>query len=103
VIVAGGDGTLAGVANGLVHNPVPLGIIPLGTGNDLARALLIPLKIDEAVELLAGDHAVIGWMRSRWVSAVTSRMSAWNESGDDGWHVFVEQEALRAVSPIFLR
>ena len=59
VIVAGGDGTLVGVANGLVHSPVPLGIIPLGTGNDLARALLIPLKIDEAVELLAGDHAVI--------------------------------------------
>ena len=59
VIVAGGDGTLVGVANGLVHSPVPLGIIPLGTGNDLARALLIPLKIDEAVELLAGDHVVI--------------------------------------------
>lgn len=59
VIVAGGDGTLVGVANGLVHSPIPLGIIPLGTGNDLARALFVPLKIDEAVELLAGDHAVI--------------------------------------------
>lgn len=59
VIAAGGDGTLVDVANGLMHSPVPLGIIPLGTGNDLARALLIPLKLDEAVELLVGDHAVM--------------------------------------------
>jgi diacylglycerol kinase (ATP) len=59
VIAAGGDGTLVGVANGLVHSPVPLGILPLGTGNDLARALLIPLKLDDAVELLVGDHAVL--------------------------------------------
>ncbi len=42
VISAGGDGTLIGVANGLVHSSVPLGILPLGTGNDLARARLIP-------------------------------------------------------------
>jgi len=59
VIAAGGDGTLVGVANGLVHSPVPLGILPLGTGNDLARALLIPLKLDEAMELLVNDHAVM--------------------------------------------
>lgn len=59
VIVAGGDGTLVGVANGLVHSPVSLGIVPLGTGNDLARALLIPLKLDEAMELLVSDHAVM--------------------------------------------
>jgi len=59
VIAAGGDGTLVGVANGLMHSPVPMGILPLGTGNDLARALLIPLKIDEAVELMVSDHAVL--------------------------------------------
>src|SRR5512136_2869103 len=39
VISAGGDGTLAGVGNGLVNSPVPLGILPLGAGNDLARIL----------------------------------------------------------------
>jgi YegS/Rv2252/BmrU family lipid kinase len=59
VVSAGGDGTLVGVANGLVDSPVPLGILPLGTGNDLARALLIPLKLDEAMELLVNDHTVI--------------------------------------------
>ena len=59
VISAGGDGTLVGVGNGLVNSPVPLGILPLGTGNDLARILLIPLKLDEAMELLVSDHTVM--------------------------------------------
>lgn len=59
VVAAGGDGTLIGVANGLVNSPVPLGILPLGTGNDLARALLIPLNLDEAMQLLVSDHAVM--------------------------------------------
>ena len=58
VVAAGGDGTLVGVANGLADSSIPLGIIPLGTANFLARTLRIPLKLDDAVELLAGDHAV---------------------------------------------
>jgi diacylglycerol kinase (ATP) len=59
VIAAGGDGTLVGVGNGLVNSPVPLGILPLGTGNDLARILLIPLKLEEALDLLINDHDVV--------------------------------------------
>lgn len=58
VIAAGGDGTLVGVANGLVNSLVPLGILPMGTGNYLARALLVPIDVEEALELLDGDHAV---------------------------------------------
>jgi diacylglycerol kinase (ATP) len=58
VIAAGGDGTLVGVANGLVSGPIPLGIIPMGTGNYLARALQVPGSLDEALQVLAGDHAV---------------------------------------------
>jgi YegS/Rv2252/BmrU family lipid kinase len=59
VVSAGGDGTLVGVANALVHSQIPLGILPLGTGNRLARILSVPLKLDEAVQLIAGDHTVI--------------------------------------------
>ena len=59
VISAGGDGTLASVGNGLVNSQVPLGILPLGTGNGLARALLIPLKLDQAMDVLVHDHTIV--------------------------------------------
>ncbi len=59
VIAAGGDGTVVGVANGLIHSSVPLGIVPLGTGNDLARILGIPLNLDDALALIAADPPVI--------------------------------------------
>jgi diacylglycerol kinase (ATP) len=42
VVAAGGDGTINAIANGLADTGVPLGIIPLGTANDLARELGIP-------------------------------------------------------------
>jgi diacylglycerol kinase (ATP) len=59
VIAAGGDGTVLGAANGLVKSAVPLGILPLGTGNFLARALDIPLKLEEALALIVGEHAIM--------------------------------------------
>jgi diacylglycerol kinase (ATP) len=65
LIVAGGDGTLNDVLNGvgLVQDGferVTFGVIPLGTGNDFATALGIPEDIDAAVEaLLQADPASI--------------------------------------------
>jgi diacylglycerol kinase (ATP) len=59
VVAAGGDGTLIQVANGLVNSRIPLGILPMGTENFLARVLLIPMKLDEAVKLLVDDHTVV--------------------------------------------
>jgi diacylglycerol kinase (ATP) len=58
VVAAGGDGTVAGVVNGLIDQNVALGILPLGTGNGLARALHIPLDAKDAVSLLAGEHCI---------------------------------------------
>ncbi len=54
VIAGGGDGTINEVVNGLVVDgraSVPLGIVPLGTGNDLARTLALPTDPDTAFAL----------------------------------------------------
>ncbi len=57
VIAAGGDGTLHAVADGLVGAPATLGIIPLGTMNNVARSLEIPEDIDEACAIIANGVA----------------------------------------------
>ncbi len=52
VIVAGGDGTIEDVASQLVGTQTALGILPIGTMNNLARSLGIPLDLDDACALL---------------------------------------------------
>lgn len=56
VIIGGGDGTLNGIINSLVESKLPLGILPLGTANDLARTLNIPLAIADACQVIAQGH-----------------------------------------------
>ncbi|HEX5808221.1 MAG TPA: diacylglycerol kinase family protein [Anaerolineales bacterium] len=57
-ISAGGDGTLSNVIDGLVGSNIPLVIIPTGTWNALARALDIPLQVDQAIDLLFEEHRI---------------------------------------------
>lgn len=57
VIAAGGDGAINRVAQGLAGTDVPLGFIPLGTGNSLAFEFgLLPGDLAGACDLIAGGH-----------------------------------------------
>ena len=60
VVLGGGDGTLNSAAHALMETDLPLGILPLGTANDLARTLRIPSDPAAAAEIIVAGH-------SRWI------------------------------------
>ncbi|MBG0786876.1 MAG: NAD(+)/NADH kinase [Anaerolineaceae bacterium] len=51
-IVAGGDGTVSIASDLLMPYSLPLFILPLGTGNLLAKELKVPLKLENALNLI---------------------------------------------------
>lgn len=58
VLVCGGDGTINEAARGLIHTGCPMGIIPAGSGNGLARHLGIPVDVQRSLRTIA-EHNVI--------------------------------------------
>ena len=52
VVLGGGDGTVNLALDALLAVDRPLGLLPLGTANDLARSLFIPLRLDGAVDVI---------------------------------------------------
>lgn len=56
VVLGGGDGTLNASIPGLLQVGLPLGILPLGTANDLARSLGIPLALEAAARVVAEEQ-----------------------------------------------
>lgn len=68
LVVAGGDGTLNEVVNGIARadHPPRIGIAPLGTGNDFARTLALPFSLEENIDILrAGKTRAIDIVRVR--------------------------------------
>jgi diacylglycerol kinase (ATP) len=55
IVAAGGDGTLNEVINGIGENlgDAGVGLLPLGTGNDFARTIGVPVDLEEAIDLIA--------------------------------------------------
>jgi YegS/Rv2252/BmrU family lipid kinase len=75
VIVGGGDGTLNAAVQVLVARSLPLGIIPLGTANNLARTLGIPSDLDAACAASAGTTSRridLGWVNDRYFCTTAS-------------------------------
>src|SRR5829696_3608781 len=56
VIAMGGDGTLEAVLRGMVGRKTPMGILPIGTQNNIAKSLGIPQDLEEACSLIASRH-----------------------------------------------
>ncbi|HEY8401600.1 MAG TPA: acylglycerol kinase family protein, partial [Cytophagaceae bacterium] len=52
IIAVGGDGTINLVAGQLVNTPTPIGILPAGSANGLAKDLDIPENIEEALQVI---------------------------------------------------
>jgi len=56
VIVCGGDGSVSSAALAAMESGLPLGIMPMGTANDLARTLDIPMDLSAAADVIAGGQ-----------------------------------------------
>lgn len=52
VVAIGGDGTVNEVARSIIHSQTALGIIPCGSGNGLARHLMLPMNIKKSIEII---------------------------------------------------
>jgi diacylglycerol kinase (ATP) len=76
VVAAGGDGTIAEVANGLLGSPARLGVIPLGSANVVAHELSLPFEPRAVAAALA-----FGRTRPLWPGVA---------SGADGRRLFVQ-------------
>lgn len=68
ILVAGGDGTLNEVVNGVVHSDVPVGILPGGTANVFATELGIGNRLEPAAKLVSEstpERISLGLLRSK--------------------------------------
>jgi diacylglycerol kinase (ATP) len=81
IVAAGGDGTLSVIASALLDSgaDVECGLLPIGTGNDLALSLGVPMHTEDAVALLRGGEATpIDAIHASAQAATVPDLHAWN-------------------------
>ena len=69
VIISSGDGTVNAAIEGLLDTQLPLGILPSGTANNLARSLKIPPSLPEACKIVAAGkirRIDLGWVNGKY-------------------------------------
>ena len=54
IVVCGGDGTVSAAAMAVMESGLPMGILPTGTANDLARTLGLPMDVLAAADIIVG-------------------------------------------------
>lgn len=93
VVAVGGDGTVNEVARGLRDTQTALGILPMGSGNGLARHLRIPLDITQAIAMLnhcrpiridyglANDHLFVSTCGTGFDAEVANRFAGSDKRG----------------------
>jgi len=88
LIAVGGDGLVNLALNAVAGSTVPLGVVPAGTGNDLARALELPHRDPGAAAARAAEALAAGRFRTvdlGRVAAAGAAAGAGPDTGAGGW------------------
>ncbi len=58
IVACGGDGTVNAIARSIMHSDIALGILPLGSGNGLARTLGYPMDLKKALDFICEQNYI---------------------------------------------
>lgn len=89
IVICGGDGSIGPIVSHLLDVKVNIGIVPLGSGNGLARSAGIPNSIDKALE-------IIFYGTPKFVDAFTVNKRLGCQIVGLGFDAFIAQEFARA-------
>ncbi|HET9910796.1 MAG TPA: diacylglycerol kinase family protein [Anaerolineales bacterium] len=99
IIIAGGDGSIGDTANGILQvaqtaeaGPVPLGIMPMGSANDLVYTLGLPTGLQEAAQVIAA-----GKIRAMDVGKLNGRYFVNNSAGCLEPYVTTKHEKIHRI------